>query len=247
MKNDNTYSSITPSKLVRVTNWVTRNWVWAVCLILGVYVGLPWLAPIFMHIGWTAPGELIYLLYSTQCHQLPERSFFLFGPKTMVGLSEIQAVWENTNNPLILRKFVGNSEMGWKVAWSDRMVYMYTSIIFFAAFLFAPRQKTLKPIPWWAFFLLLLPMAIDGGTHLISDFSGIGNGFRDSNLWLAILTNHILPTTFYVGDALGSFNSWMRLISGLLFGLGVVWFLFPHIQASFQQPSTQYQTDFRVQ
>ena len=219
----------------RLSLWLTRNWVWIGVLILGLYVGLPWLAPIFMQLGWTGPGNLIYAIYSTQCHQMPQRSFFLFGSKTMYSLETIQTVWQNTDNPLILRQFVGNSEMGWKVAWSDRMVYMYGSIIFFAAVLFWPRRKTLKPLPWWGFVLLLLPMAIDGGSHFISDLSGIGNGFRYSNLWLAELTNNVFSASFYAGDALGSFNSWMRLLSGVLFGLGLVWFLFPYIQGSFSQ------------
>ena len=34
---------------------------------------------------------------------------------------------------------------------------------------------------------------------------------------------------FYVGDALGSFNSWARLITGLLAGLGITWLAFPYI------------------
>jgi len=70
---------------------------------------------------------------------------------------------------------------------------------------------------------------LDGGTHTFSDFAGIGNGFRDTNEWLANLTNHSLPPTFYAGDALGSFNSLMRLLSGLLAGLGITWFAFPYI------------------
>ena len=247
MTNDAIESPAIHAKSARFVGWVTRNWVWGVCLLLGVYVGLPWLAPIFMKLGWVSSANLIYALYSTQCHQLPERSFFLFGPKAMVSLSDIQTVWQNTDNPLILRKFIGNPEMGWKVAWSDRMVYMYTSIIIFAVLLFAPRKKTLQPLPWWGFFLLLFPMAVDGSTHFISDLNGIGSGFRDSNAWLAILTNHRLPTTFYAGDAFGSFNSWMRLITGLLFGLGVVWFLFPYIQASFVQSPPHGKSDFQVQ
>jgi len=246
MKIENSQIPVAPSTSVRITNWFAAYWVWLFCLLLGLYVGLPWLAPILMKIGWTSAGKLIYTLYSTQCHQLPERSFFLFGSKMMIPLSEIQSTWQNTDNPLVLRQFIGNSEIGWKVAWSDRMVYMYTSIILFAILIFVPLRKNLKPIRWWWFALLLLPMAIDGGTHFLSDLSGIGNGFRDSNLWLATLTNHMLPASFYAGDALGSFNSWMRLISGILFGLGVVWFLFPQIEASFQQSTSQNQTDFQV-
>jgi hypothetical protein len=56
---------------------------------------------------------------------------------------------------------------------------------------------------------------------------------RDSNLWLAALTFNAFPATFYAGDALGSFNSWIRLITGSLFALGVVWFIFPYSQRSF--------------
>jgi len=212
------------------TLWIARYWVWLLGLFFGLYVSLPWLAPIFMQLGWTGAANLIYAFYSTQCHQMPQRSFFLFGEKTMYGLGDIQAVWKNTNNPLILRQFVGNSQMGWKVAWSDRMVYMYTSIIPFAIPLLWLRKKPMKPISWWTFLLLLLPMAIDGGSHFISDLSGIGNGFRDSNLWLANLTNNAFSASFYAGDALGSFNSWMRLITGLLFAIGVVLFLFPSIK-----------------
>ncbi|KAA3661888.1 MAG: DUF2085 domain-containing protein [Chloroflexi bacterium] len=96
------------------------------------------------------------------------------------------------------------------------------------------------------FFLFLLPMAIDGFTHMISDFTqGIGGGFRDSNAWLADLTNHMFPATFYIGDAFGSFNSWMRLLTGILFGLGVVWFLYPRIQDSFAETSAQLEHKFQ--
>jgi hypothetical protein len=70
---------------------------------------------------------------------------------------------------------------------------------------------------------------VDGGTHAVSDFAGIGQGFRDTNTWLAMLTNNVLPATFYAGDALGSFNSLMRFITGFLAGLGIVWLAFPYV------------------
>lgn len=43
-----------------------------------------------------------------------------------------------------------------------------------------------------------------------SDLAGIGQGFRDSNAWLAALSQQSLPAAFYAGDAWGSFNAWMR-------------------------------------
>ena len=71
--------------------WLCHHWLLVVSLMLGLYVGLPWLAPLFMKLGLTSAGNTIYLIYSTQCHQLPQRSFFLFGLKPMYSLAEIQA------------------------------------------------------------------------------------------------------------------------------------------------------------
>ncbi len=209
-------------------DWLAHHWFGVFLVVYGLWVFLPFFAPLFMYIGWGGAGKAIYLIYSFFCHQLPERSFFFFGQETMYSLSEIQAVWQGTNNPFILRTFIGNETMGWKIAWSDRMIWFYASVWFFAALWFPFRRK-IKPLSWWGLVLLLLPIALDGGSHAISDFAGIGQGFRDSNLWLAQLTSHALPVTFYAGDGLGSFNSIMRLISGLLAGLGITWLAFPYI------------------
>ena len=179
------------------------------------------------------PGKVIYWVYSFLCHQLPERSYFLFGPKISYTIPEIQAVWLNTTDISVLREFIGNPQMGWKVAWSDRMVSMFTSLWLFGM-LWGLFKRKIKTLPWWGLILLLLPMGIDGVTHFISDLAGLGQGFRDSNAWLAVLTNGTLPASFYAGDALGSFNALMRLFTGLLFGLGIVWFGFPFLDEAFK-------------
>ncbi|MEW5987555.1 MAG: DUF2085 domain-containing protein [Chloroflexota bacterium] len=229
----------------RLVYGLSRHWLLLFGLSWGVFIGLPWLAPVAMKLGWNGIGRAIYLFYATQCHQMPQRSFFLFGPKAMYSLAEIQAAWQPTTNPLILRQFMGNPAMGWKVAWSDRMVFMYGSLLLWGL-LYWPLRHRLKPLRLWSFALLLLPMIMDGVTHAISDFAiGIGSGFRDTNTWLAVLTNHALPATFYVGDAPGSFNSWARLITGMLFGLGVVWLLYPYLESGFTDTAGRIEDKFR--
>lgn len=221
----------------RVSIGFLRHWLLIINLAAGVFVTLPWLAPLFMEAGQEKVARAIYVVYSTQCHQLPQRSFFLFGEKPMYSLGEIQAAWQDTNDPNVLRKFVGNPEMGWKVAWSDRMVSMYTSV-FFAGLAFALVRKRLRPLPIWAFGLLILPLAVDGATHLVSDLAGFGNGFRDANSWLVGLAVNQLPDWFTTGEGLGSFNSWMRLLTGALFGVGAVGLGYPHFE-SIWRPSTE--------
>ncbi len=213
---------------------LTRHWLLFANLALGVYVGLPWLAPVLMKLGWVSAANLIYLFYSTQCHQLPQRSYFLFGPQAMYPLAEIQAAWRATDNPLILRQFVGNAAMGWKVAWSDRMVSLYTSV-FAGGLIYALFRKHLRPLNLMGFAVLGLPMVLDGGMHFLSDFARLGQGFRDSNLWLAVLTQNVFAPAFYAGDALGSFNWWARLVTGVLFGLGVVWLAYPRLDGALNE------------
>jgi len=129
---------------------------------------------------------------------------------------------------MILRQFIGNETMGWKIAWSDRMISFYTSVWLFALAWY-PFRRRIKPLSWWGFALLLLPIAIDGGTHAISDLAGIGQGFRDTNEWLRLLTNNAFPAAFYAGDLPGSFNSLMRFITGPLAGLAITWLAFPYV------------------
>lgn len=219
------------------------SWLAIFFLVYGLWVLLPFLAPVFIKFGWNSAGKAIYFIYSFFCHQLPERSFFLFGEKSMYSLSEIQAAWQDTINPLILRKFIGNEAMGWKIAWSDRMISFYTSIWLFAIPWSRFRRKT-RSLTWWGLVLLLLPLIIDGSSHAISDLAGIGQGFRDTNQWLAVLTDNLFSASFYTGDALGSFNSIARLITGSLAGFGIVWFAFPYLEASFGKNESKNKDHF---
>jgi uncharacterized membrane protein len=249
--------TLTPKQHARAivaNRWLYRfssNWLLIFSLVYGMYVGIPFLAPVFMRLGWDGGGKAIYFLYAFLCHQFPQRSLFLFGSKMMYTLPEIQAAFQKTINPLILRQFVGNLDMGWKVAWSDRMVSMYTSILPFAWLWRAltkggghPLRQKIKQLPWWGLVICLLPMGLDGITHMISDFVVISEGFRDSNAWLAVLTNNAFSQSFYAGDTLWSFNSWMRWISGLLFGSGMVWFGFPYLDEFFKDLATTIKTKY---
>ena len=210
-----------------------KKWLLFFLLGYGVFVFLPFVAPVFMYWKLDGLGRAVYFFYSFLCHQLPERSLFFFGEKWMYSFSEISAVWQNTDNPLILRQFIGTPERGWKVAWSDRMISMYGGV-WLAGLLWGLVPKYRGRVSFWFLILFALPMALDGGTHFLSDLGGLTSGFRYTNDWLAVLTNHAFSRSFYLGNALGSFNSWMRWITGLLFGLGLVWWAFPYVEENFR-------------
>lgn len=227
------------ARAIRVNQYkltLAQHWLAAVNVVLGVLVLAPFAAPVLMAIGASPAAQLIYFFYSLLCHQLPERSFFLFGPQVSYSLAEVGRVWP-TGDLLILRQFIGNSTMGWKVAWSDRMVAMYGSV-WLGSLLYAilrrrdrePTGKTSLHVLAWL-LIGILPFGVDGVTHTLNDaLVGLsGTGFRDTNAWLASLTGNLLPATFYAGDAVGSFNNLARLVTGALFGSLTVWFLYPFI------------------
>ena len=99
--------SARPAVFRSLGDWLAQHWFLTFAMIYGVWVWLPWLAPMLMHIGWSGAARALYFIYSLFCHQLPERSFFLFGWKPMYSLAEVQATWQQTINPLVLRRFIG--------------------------------------------------------------------------------------------------------------------------------------------
>lgn len=228
-----------PSALARrsdaVVCWVFRHWLPIFLVPLLVFVTLPFLAPVAMAAGSTRLGHAIYLLYTPFCHQLPQRSFFLFGPKLTYTLSEIHAVFPSLD-PWELRTFVGTPAMGWKVAWSDRMVsfYFLTPVFGLVYYILTRLGWRIRPLSLPMLMLTLLPILLDGITHMLNDaLYGISaGGFRDTNAWLAALTANAFPA-FYSGDQYGSFNWWARLLTGILAAWGIAFFAFPWLDRIF--------------
>jgi len=227
-------------QLMRATYWTLHNWISLFIVFFGLFNGLPLLAPLAAKLGLESLANAIYLMYVPFCHQMAQRSFFLFGPQAMYSPEQLPLALtpDLSANMLALKQFAGNAVIGWKVAWSDRMVYMYGAT-WFSAVIYAiiSKRHSVKRLSVVVFALLMLPMALDGTTHLLSDLGAGGflGGFRYTNDWLLMLTSGSLQDWFYRGDAFGSFNSWMRLISGLGFGIALVWLAFPVIEEAMDQ------------
>ncbi len=162
---------------------ISRHWLLLAALFLLVFSGLPFVAPILMEYGYTLPAQIIYTVYSFTCHQLAYRSFFLYGAQSSYTVTQLQNLLHVTNSNLDVwfwRDVKGNAELGYKMAYCERDVAMYSSM-FLASVAFAFVRKRLKPLNWrWYVALAIVPMLLDGGTQLIM--------LRESDPLLRVIT-----------------------------------------------------------
>jgi uncharacterized membrane protein len=163
--------------------WVARHWLFLFNSAWALYLLLPFLAPIFMQLGWYAPARAIYAVYSVFCHQLPDHSYFLYGPEPVpLGPALAAAGLPEGLDLFTQRKFIGNELSGFKVALCQRDVAIYGSVLL-AGLLYGLVRNRIQPPSLKVFALLLIPIAVDGLTQMV--------GLRESNWWLRTVTGAI--------------------------------------------------------
>jgi uncharacterized membrane protein len=232
---------------VRVNRWalgLSRRWLTTLLLVIGLYVGLPFLAPTLMHFDLPGPAKLIYTAYSPLCHQFAFRSFFLFGqqpvyPRAVAdvpGLQPLEAFSANVaaatgNNvnlsdwtldlELTARQFIGDPQMGYKIAICERDVAIYLALFIGGLIYSIPTvRRHLRPVPLWLYILLgVMPIAIDGFSQLFS----------------------YAPFSFWpVRETSPEF----RVLTGVLFGLMNAWLAFPHLEETARQAKLELEQKF---
>jgi uncharacterized membrane protein len=190
-----------------LVNQIARHWLALFNALIGIFLALPILAPVLMHLGLTGTGHLIYVAYSIVCHQLPERSYFLFGPQIVYTTHQLEALKAVPAGldiyARMMLRWPGSPQLGYKIAFCERDTAIWGSILL-GGLAFARLRagsRALPKLPLWGYALLLVPMAIDGFTQLF--------GWRESNWQL-------------------------RTITGTLFGLATIWLAYPYVQEAME-------------
>ena len=149
---------------------LAHHWLLYANLFLFVFSALPFLAPVLLHYGYETPARLIYTAYSFTCHQLAFRTWFLFGAQPSYTVEQLQRSLGVCNSALDVffwREFIGNSQLGYKMAYCERDAAIYSSMLA-AGLLYTLLRRRIRPLNWrWYFILAVLPMALDGGAQLI--------------------------------------------------------------------------------
>jgi len=214
------YGSTTWSKSDAFTHWISNHYLALFNLIILLYLGLPVLAPVLMRAGFTTPANMIYRVYSGVCHQLAFRSFFLFGeqavyPRAEAGLEGVLSLQQATGLDegdggaalLAARRYVGDDQVGYKIALCQRDVLIYGAILLFGL-VFGATGRKLPPLPWYLWIGLgMLPIGLDGLSQLASQPPFNFIPYRES-------------TPFF------------RSLTGFLFGFTTAWFGYPMVEIS---------------
>lgn len=148
-------------------SFLLRHWLAIVNGALITFIGIAFLAPVGMALGFTAPSSAVFDIYRYFCGQTPSHSFYV---------------------------------SGYQVCLCARCLAIYSSLLTGGLILAMFRHRRyIQPIGWKMWALGMLPMALDGGTQLF--------GWHESNVYL-------------------------RLLTGIIFGLTTAWFILPQIEDS---------------
>jgi uncharacterized membrane protein len=205
----------------KVVYFFAQHWLAIINLAILAYIGLPFLAPTLMKVGAERPARLIYTVYSPLCHQLSFRSWFLYGDQPAYPLESSgtsSGTYEEITGTdqvdyIEASRYVGDETVGYKVAICQRDIAIYGGM-FLAGLFFVFVRGWLKPAPLILWFLIgVVPLALDGGTQLISHIPFIGLAVRESTPFL-------------------------RTLTGLLFGIMNVWLAYPYIEETMNDTQT---------
>lgn len=198
--------------------WISRHYMAFFNLLVFLYLGFAFLAPVLMKVNLDGPANLLYKAYGLVCHQLGYRSFFIFGeqafyPREAAGISGVTTFAEasgldeanDAQSIFAARNFVGTQEMGFKVALCQRDIAIYGGILIFGL-LFSITGLRLRSIPWYIWLALaIVPIGLDGFSQLISQPPLGFLPYRES-------------TPFW------------RVLTGFLFGFLTAWFGYPMVE-----------------
>lgn len=219
----NTSRTQTISKADKISYWISKHYLAIFNLFLILYIGIPFLAPIFKEAGWNTPAEMIYKIYRPLCHQWAFRSFFLFGEQAyyphaaakipgVLTFEQVSGITDLTDpSRLQARVFEGNSLLGYKIALCERDVAIWGAMALFGV-VYALTGRKLPKLHWLIWVLVGLgPIGLDGFSQLFSQIP-------------STIIQSILPYR--------ESTPLLRTLTGFLFGLTTAWFMFPLIEES---------------
>ncbi len=194
-------------RLNRGVFWLSNHWVGLFNVLILLYLGGAFLAPVLMHGGAEGAASALYIFYRPFCHQYPFRSWFLYGNAVAYPLRQPISILEMN----ALSSYVGSADAGYKVALCQRDVAIY-GMMAMAGMIYGVARRFTKvpPMPLWLYFTFgILPMMLDGGIQ-----------------WTSYAVWQFVPSLM---DQPFETIPALRTLTGALFGFGVIGVGYPYL------------------
>jgi uncharacterized membrane protein len=201
--------------------WLSKHWLAALNIFMLLFVGLPFLAPILLAAGYSGPANFIYSLYRMTCHQLPSRSYFIFGQQVAFCQRDVAIYGSMLLGGLVfglVRHRLHPLPVGWYI------LFLVPIALDGGMQLASIWLEVGIPINLlWAIGLIALGIAMTILRYLryLSWHSYLFFAFGP----LALLyLQYVGPHT----------SNWLlRTITGFIFAFGTVWFTYPYLETAF--------------
>ena len=210
----------------RFSHWFSRHYLLVFNLLLLLYAGLPFLAPVFMKAGFSPAANVMRAIYSPLCHQWGFRSWYLFGEQAfyprqaahMEGIISFEQATgitdENDPAHLLAREHMGSEILGYKVVLCQRDTAIWGAMLLFGL-LFAATGRRIPALHWSLWIVIgLVPVALDGFSQVLSQL-GVD--------WINALLPYRESTPL------------LRTLTGSLFGFATAWFGFPVVEETMRE------------
>ena len=247
---------------IRLNKWLlrlSRRWLTVALFLIGLYAGLPWVAPTLMHFGLEEPAHVVYFLYGPFCHQFAFRSFFLFGeqpdyPRAISGTTQIPYETAIANSPQFkqaLSNYIGRPGSSFQsVDQFDPYVWSF-ELQFASKDFFGDPQMGYKLAICERDIAIYTALFLGG---LIYSIPIVRKRLRPVPIWLYIVLG-VMPIAIDGFSQLFGyppFNLWapretlpiFRVVTGSLFGLMNAWLGFPYLELSFRDTRRQIEAKF---
>ena len=132
-------------------------------------------APVLVAVGADAVARSLYRFFHLFCQQSPLRSFFVGGQGITLSPDDLTAFDDLGNR----HSFVGNAQVGWKMALCERCLAIFTGLLAFGA-IYGATKRRIRRAGVVGFSVLIAPLAVDGLTQFA--------GWRNSRWELRVCT-----------------------------------------------------------
>ncbi len=176
------------------------------------------LPALLMAQGKTDAASVLYKCFRIMCHQMPQRSFFLFGAQLYYpvdvpegsGMLSIREAAGFVPGLADGRDFYGTPEMGYKMAVCQRDTAIFSAMAVFCLIFSLVGKRLYTPHPLLLLLFGGVPIMLDGCTQLLG---------------------HAFPRVFPARES----TPLLRIVTGALFGFCLCWYLFPLLERSLQE------------